>query len=356
MMLKMKSFGLLAGCALATGSLYAATYSESFEGTIVTTPATWGDVTATVSNYTYSATGSVQPLTGEHTKVLLIEGEATRTAEANTFTGTPVVDMMVQTARPDDELEIPEGGDPVHIAVAVDSNGCFNAYCKKKTTGEVGWCKLSDTVYDDSAWVRVSLLFDYSKSRCQVRIDGQPMMTADGYLTVDETTATGAWYELALGETTATSISSLKIVGCTAVDDVVMNNESNYEYPLAANAKVEDVPCAWFDQYGLAWTATATYGGSSMTIGEKYARCFDPFAADQVFELKSLATTQEKVVLGLPETVETLGREVVLDYSADKEFALNVTTSTNVTGLTSVEINLPSTDGAIYYRLRAKDK
>ena len=135
-----------------------------------------------------------------------------------------------------------------------------------------------------------------------------------------------------------------------------MNNESNYEYPLAANAKVEDVPCAWFDQYGLAWTATATYGGSSMTIGEKYARCFDPFAADQVFELKSLATTQEKVVLGLPETVETLGREVVLDYSADKEFALNVTTSTNVTGLTSVEINLPSTDGAIYYRLRAKDK
>ena len=129
MMLKMKCFGALAGCAFATGALYATapTYSENFEGA-----SSWTGGTVTVSNYTYSVTGSALPLPSDaHTKVLVVEGSASYTNTGTALSGAPVVDMMVQTARPDDDLEFPssETMDDIQIAVAVDSNGCFNAYC-----------------------------------------------------------------------------------------------------------------------------------------------------------------------------------------------------------------------------------
>ena len=56
MMLKMKYFGALAGCALAAGSLYATSVTNTFNTTASADVGTWdGDLTRVASNYLFSA-------------------------------------------------------------------------------------------------------------------------------------------------------------------------------------------------------------------------------------------------------------------------------------------------------------
>ena len=345
MMLKMKSFGLFAGCALAAGSLYAANYAESFESAN-----TWtGDGTLFATNYDYNGVAG-KPLASEnHTQVLVIEGESYYNASSGSFTGSPLVDMMVQAALPDDALEAPEG--EAHIAVAVDTNGIFNVYCKNKS-GTAAWYPLSSKVYADGAWARVSLLFDYVNSLCQIRIDGEPMMTENGYLKTDKT-GNGAWYALATDTTSSTAVSNLKVVGCTAIDDVVIATNAN-SYAVAANATNDvGVSCAWLDQYGLAWdanTAGTSYDSTGMTVAQKYDACLSPFD-DQKFEIKSVKVTDTKTQVGIPKTIAVPGREVVLEYGSSPSMG----SETPVTaGAETVEIDLPAAGEVKYFRLKAK--
>ena len=358
MMLKMKCFGALAGCVLATGALYATapSISENFEST-----STWAGGTVTTSNYSYSVTGSALPLPNDaHTKVLVIEGSAAYTnTTATTLSGAPVVDMMVQTARPDDELGFPssENQSDIQIAVAVDSNGCFNAYCKDKSD-VLGWYPLESNANRDAAgWARVSFLFDYANNVCQIRVDGQPMVTANGYVTADKSlTGNGSWYKLALATTASSAVSSMKVIGCMAVDDIVMNVDEGYTYPLDAVNVVDDsgVPYAWYDQYGLAWAPSADAPDSSgMTVAAKYNACLSPLDG-QTFAIKSVTATASKAVVGIPATVTTTGRKVVLDYGTDPTFATKTTVDV-AAGATTVEIDLPEAGAVKYCRLRATD-
>lgn len=364
MMLKMKCFGALAGCALATGSLCAATYSESFEGELVTTPATWAGGTATTSNCTYNAAVG-RPLTNNVTnaKVYVVEGEATCTATASTFTDKPLVDMLVQVAIPDEPLELPDS-DPVHIAVAVDTNGHFNVFCKNKA-GVTNWYEISSATYTDGDWARVSLLFDYGNNRCQVRIDGQPIMSEYGYLLADtaadgdKASVAGAWYTLATDTTASFCVSFLKVVGCTAVDDVVLNNDSGAAEAYPTSGAVADgVPCSWYDKYGISWNGAAeAYDGTGMTIAQKYNACLEPLDG-QTFEVKSVEVKNGVTKVGIPATVDTVGRKVVLQSSEDSSFPnTDATTTTDVDpGQTEVEVALPAAGSVKYFRLRAMDK
>ena len=355
------SFLGVASCALAAGSLCAANYSEAFEGASADT---WSSGELFTTNYTYSGiTG--YPLSGAHTQVLLIEGDATCTPTGGTFAGTPMVDMMVQAALPDEELETPEEG--AHIAIAVDTNGIFSVYCKNRSD-VAGWYPLSSTAYADGTWARVSLLFDYGNGRCQVRIDGQPMMTSNGYLneTTTDTAKDGAWYKLvSTGTTAETVVSNLKVIGCTAVDDVLIaENKTTYDYATANATNSAGVSCAWLDQYGLSWDTTQSYdsskkadGTTAMTVADKYKYCFDPFdgQGEADFAVKSITTTAEKVTLTLPTTVETAGRQLVVDYGTDKTFTTYSTTE-EVTGDATVQIDIPAPGSVTYYRLRTTTK
>ena len=349
----MKCFGLFAGCVLASGALYATpTYSETFES-----GNKWSAGTPTGSNYTFNANAGL-PISGSAlpsgNKVLVVEGAASYT-HGSALASKPMVDMMVQTARPDDELGFPssENTSDIQIAVAVDSNGKFNAYCKNKS-GTVGWYKLSDTVYDATGWARVSFLFDYTVSpkRCQIRIDGQPVMSANGYLTADATDgeAAGAWYTLA---NDVSGVSSMKVIGCTAIDEVVLDSTSD-SYALAGGSDASGVPYSWYDAYGIAWTPTASYDNSGMSVAAKHDACLSPFD-DQVFEVKSMAVAEANgtatVTVGIPEFVATPGRKVVIDYGTDKSFT-SCTTEDVATGQSTVAITVPA-GAVVYYRLRA---
>lgn len=357
-MKKTMSFLGVAGCVLAAGSLCATSVTNTFDDAV----GTWlGDCakSTTESNYTFSAaaiagfpTGKTSPLSGNY--VLTVEGVATNAVSGGT---TPLVDMMVQAARPDEELEIPEeDAGHVSIAVAVDSEGYFNAYCTTNSSA-AGWVKISTTPADEDAWVRVSLLFD--SGYCQIRINGEPMMSQAGYLTKEGTTAGGAWYELA-----NSGVSTVKVAGCTAIDEFVYN-ETASSYPLVAGATNDvGISCAWLDQYGLAWdksgesydSSKKADGTTAMTVADKYKYCFSPFdgKGEADFAVKSISTTADNVTLILPETVETAGRKVVVDYGTDKNFGSFDTTE--VTGQGSVQVTAPAPGNVTYYRLRATDK
>ncbi len=357
----MKCFGALAGCALATGALYAdLPISHDFESA---NPWTGGSLFAT--NYVLTTDGAVagRPLpSANHTKVLSIEGNASYAPESAVGSaGKPLVDMMVQTARPDDELGFPssETTDTIQIAVAVDSNGCFNAYCQNKS-GTIGWYKLSNTVYDQTGWARVSFLFDYTVTpkRCQIRIDGQPVMSAYGYLTAGAAagdTASGAWYTLA---NSGNGVTSMKVIGCTAIDDVLMDSTST-SYAIVANAAVGGVPCSWYDQYGIAWDSTVqAYDGSGMTIAAKYNSCLSPLDG-QVFEIKSVGVKDEsgtkKVTVAVPTPDSTRSdRQIVVEYSTDSSSSTS-TTEPVPANATSVDITAPAGGATMYYRLKAVD-
>ena len=352
MMSKMKCFGLFAGCALASGALYATpTYSETFDSAN-----TWSAGTPTTSNYTFNATAGL-PISGSAlpsgNRVLVVEGSASNTL-ASALTTTPMVDMMVQTARPDDELGFPSSettGD-IQIAVAVDSNGCFNAYCQNKA-GTVGWYKLSNTQYDATGWARVSFLFDYTTTpkRCQIRIDGQPVMSEYGYLTAaGDIAGNGAWYTLA---NAGSGVKSMKVIGCTAVDEVVMDSVST-TYPLAGGSDASGVPYSWYDDYGIAWTPDVSFDASGLTAAQKHDSCLSPIDG-QTFAVKSIAVEKvnnvEKATVEIPVFVSTTGRKVVLDYGTNKD---NLTGHTDITpGQSSVTVEIPSGESVVYYRLRA---
>ena len=344
MMSKIKCFGMIAGCALATGSLCAADYNQTFESDT----GTWtGTLLAT--NYTYNGVAGKPLPSADHTKVLVIEGDSSYDASSGSFAGSPLVDMMVQVALPDDALETPEG--EAHIAVAVDTNGIFNVYCKNKS-GAADWYPLSSKVYADGAWARVSLLFDYGEGLCQIRIDGEPMMTENGYLKTDKT-GNGAWYALATDTTSSTAVSNLKVVGCTAIDDVVIaTNANNYAVASGATNDV-GVSCEWLDQYGLAWDATTagkSYDSSGMTVAQKYDACLSPFD-DQKFEIKSVKVTDTKTQVGIPKTIAVPGRAVVLEYGSSPSMG----SETPVTaGAETVEIDLPAAGEVKYFHLKAK--
>jgi len=142
---------------------------------------------------------------------------------------------------------------------------------------------------------------------------------------------------------------------------VISANASSYA--VAANATNDvGVSCAWLDQYGLAWdatTANASYDSTGMTVAQKYDACLSPFD-DQKFEVKSVTvdTAKNKTVVGIPATVDTVSRKVVLQSSADSSFPdTDATTTTPVTsGQTEVEVALPAAGQVQYFRLRAMDK
>ena len=358
-MLKMKCFGALASCVLATGALYAdPTYSQTFDGS-TDLPSGWVGGTVTGSNVTYSSTAGLpisSTLASDANNVLVIEGNTTYSREKLGANGTPLVDMMVQTARPDDELGFPssETTSDIHIAVAVDSNGCFNAYCKNKSDA-VGWYKLSDTQYPATGWARVSFLFDYPNARCQVRIDGEPVMSTNGYLTATSTEPSsasnkGAWYKLA--NDSANGVASMKVIGCTAIDEVLMNVDSA-TYKLTDGAAVGGIPCAWYDQYGISWNASATYDDTEMTAAEKFNACLAPYDG-QTFAIKSVTAdvANSKAVVGIPATVSVPGRQVVLEYGSTP--AMTETPIAVSAGDTTVNVDLPAAGAVQYFRLKAK--
>ncbi len=377
-MKKKRVFGVMtaAGCALfAVSAMGAATdvVSESFEtptaGTAVTSVTTSGGTwagygTVTASNYTAAVTSIGRPIdAATSNNVLAVEGRVTHTLTTATTASKPAtVDMMVQVALPDDGLAFPSGTttEDIQIAVGVDTNAVANkgelkVYCKDKNNA-AGWYSLGATLDKDS-WHRVSFTFDYANALCQVRVDGEPMMTANGYLTTDTTNLpeqNGSWYKLAKGD--ATQLASVQVIGSTSIDELLVKQDATATtvdsvLPALADASgtnAAGVPNQWIEEQGITRDTTDAPDGSGMTVVQKY-RTGLSIADGQVFEITDMTMSGNNAILTVPTMTANQGYVNKIQYSTDK----TTWTDADVTASGTVTVNVnpggESTPPAVIY-------
>lgn len=288
-------------------------------------PGTWegyGSVTNQAVGTGYAKSVG-KPISGTneadtHKLYLSVDGHVTCTA-ATAENKPATVDMMIQISRPDEALALPSGEttDGIQIALGVDTDGTLKAYCKNREN-VTGWYALGTTEYAEGEWHRVSFTFDYTKQTCQIRLDGEPLMTTDGYLTSDPegaSAATGSWYKL---NTATVKLSSLKVVGSTAIDEVVVKygeGLGDVQPPLAdGEDKTGGVPNQWIAEQGI--TREMATGdapdGTGMKVVEKYQAGFD-VADGQKLEITKMAVKTGGVELKVPVAQSPDGYKNVIE-------------------------------------------
>ncbi len=310
----------------------------------------------------YSYTASVgRPINSATDKLYLsVDGYVTCTA-ATTANKPATVDMMIQIAKPEDELTIPSGEttSDIQIAVGVQNDGTLKVYCKNKS-GTVAWYSLGDTVYTEGSWHRVSFTFDYANGTCQVRLDGEPLMTANGYLTSAKTGGNGSWYTL---NATGTNLSSVKVVGSTAIDEVVVKDGDSVTEALpvladATGATDGGVPYSWIEQQGItrAQADGNAPDNSGMTVAAKYKTGLT-VADGRTYAITAMSmaggTGAVKATLTIPAMNPPSGRKNVIVYGTSAS-DLNQTQDLSA-NQTSVELSVtPAESGVtkIYYQLK----
>ena len=375
-MQKKRVFGAMtaAGCALFAASAMGAAstvLSEGFESpattpAAVTTLSNWdGYGTVTASNYTSTVDSTVGRPIGAGSNVLVVEGRVTRSAIGTSLAKPATVEMMVQIALPDDALAFPSGTDTadIQIAVGVETNATLKIWCKNKE-GTTGWYGLGSTAYAVGSWHRVSFTFDYANSNekiCQVRVDGDPILTENGYLTaniLDHNGKDGSWYKLA--KSNATSLSSVQVIGSTAIDDLLVKDDASAEsadsvLPTLADASgdTNGVSNDWIEKQGItrAMASGDALDNSGMTVAQKYKT---GLSVDDgvVFAITDMTMSGSTATLTVPTATAASGYVNKIQYSTDKEHweDANVTAS----GTVSVSVN-PGNAGTppavIYVRL-----
>ena len=374
-MKKKRAFGLMtaAGCALyAASAMGAATpvVSQDFEsisGQISAQTGWTGYGTVTASNYVAAVPSIGRPIdSATSNNVLAVEGRVTCSNTTMTASKPTTVDMMVQVALPDDGLAFPSGTstEDIQIAVGVDTNatnaakGDLKVYCANKA-GTANWYSLGKTL-DKDTWHRVSFTFDYENSTklCQIRLDGDPLMTENGYLTTDTTNLAdqpGSWYKLA---TSGTKLVSVQVIGSTAIDELLVQQDT------AASATVDDVlpvladaesstggvPNSWIEQQGITRATTTAPDGSGMTVAQKYATGLS-VADGQVFAITDMTMSGTKARLTVPAATANVGHNTV-QYSTDKSTWTDAVV--DASGTVEVDVNpgnAATPPAVIYVRL-----
>lgn len=337
--------------ALCAGGVVLSAALTAAETTIVSQPfaqptddvatlsnesATWdgyGSVTNQTAGYA-KPTGVGSPIHGSTDKLYLsVDGHVICTA-ATAENKPATVDMMIQISRPDEALALPTGeettGD-IQIALGVETDGTLKAYCKNRA-GVTGWYALGETQYAEGAWHRVSFTFDYGHGTCQIRLDGEPQMTAAGYLTSDPegaSAAIGSWYKL--NTATVQKLSSLKVVGSTAIDEVVVKYGEGLGDVLPPLADIDGstgsgVPYQWIAEQGItrAQAEAATLpDDSGMSALQKYQTGL-PVGDGKTYVITAMSMADENeyvwVTLTVPKMTPSEGRRnvVVWGTSPDK--------------------------------------
>jgi len=339
---------------LAATSVMA--YEQSFETGADGNPldlAGWGGY-GTYSNtpaarVLAAGTPLITPVT--HNVHLAVDGWVTNTITGAT-TGDAQLDMLVKVARPDEALSGMSDNE-AKFAMAIDLDGTL-----KYWTG-IAWAALGSTQYAEDQWIRVAVVYDNTGKRCKVSVDGNACVTAAGYKTATSDETNGAWYPTL--DQGMTQISSLKVVGTTALDDVKVAYGSNGSYvPQYKDASGNDivvaqtggvnVPMSWFDQNSIATNVTTATDGSGMTIADKYQTGMDPNGGE-TFSMKSMTMTKVsetvKATVTVPACTPPTGA-VKIQTSADKSSWTDGATLTS--GDTSAEVTLGS-GNVTYFRM-----
>lgn len=336
--------------ALCAGGVVLSAALTAAETTIVSQPfaqptddvatlsdasATWGgygSVTNQTAGYAKPA-GVGSPINDSTDKLYLsVDGHVICTA-ATAENKPATVDMMIQISRPDEALAFPPGEETtvdIQIALGVETDGTLKAYCKNRA-GVTGWYALGKTQYAEGSWHRVSFTFDYGHKTCQIRLDGEPQMTAAGYLTSDPegaSAAIGSWYKL--NTATVQKLSSLKVVGSTAIDEVVVKcgeGLGDVQPPLADidGSTASGVPHQWIAEQGItrALAEAATLpDDSGMSALEKYQTGL-PVGDGKTYVITAMSMADKNgkvwVTLTVPKMTPSEGRQNVVVWGTSPD-------------------------------------
>ncbi len=275
-----------AGLALAAGVAFAAV-SEDFEDGA--NSGTWTGGTVTTENTTPPNVGS--PITGAaHTKYYTVAGEVTcENTDTDAASAFAKADFLVcVTEATTDELAAPDSDARIAVAAAPAASAETDPKVSIYTGGN--WVEATSATFKLNTWQRLTLVFDYAHGRCQVLLDGVPVVSASGYLAAEGAATNGSWYALASDEQSATtgSVASLKFVGLANIDDVVVTA------PVAEQPAVYDA------------NATTTVGSFTVKLNDLAKWGVDATTISTV-TLNSTAgmTVAAKLDAGLDPTSET---------------------------------------------------
>ena len=371
--------------ALCAGGVVLSAALTAAETTIVSQPfaqstddvatlsdasATWGgygSVTNQTAGYAKPA-GVGSPINDSTDKLYLsVDGHVICTA-ATAENKPATVDMMIQISRPDEALALPPGEETtvdIQIALGVETDGTLKAYCKNRA-GVTGWYALGETRYAEGSWHRVSFTFDYGHKTCQIRLDGEPQMTAAGYLTSDPegaSAAIGSWYKL--NTATVQKLSSLKVVGSTAIDEVVVKygeGLGDVLPPLAdiGGSTASGVPHQWIAEQGITRAqaeAETLPDDSGMSALEKYQTGL-PVGDGKTYVITAMSMADENgkvwVTLTVPKMTPSEGRQnvVVWGTSPDKmNGKIPLEANASAVDLQVVPVGAPGVT-KVYYQLK----
>ncbi len=289
------------------------------------------------------------PIQGNHTKNLAIEGWVTAPLTVdNPTSGDRQLDMLVKVALPEDALEGMNDAE-AKFAIAVDTDKHLKYY-----TG-TEWKTLGYGELTENNWIRVAILFDSTNKKVKISVNG-------------EAAPSGPWFDL-LNKETATTIASLKVVGTTALDDLVVKAGNTAEYKpeykdasgndvmiaTGTGTETTNVPLAWFDKNNVP---TSVAGGSpdesGMTTEDKYITGV-AIGDNSKFELKTMSLKSDsgsvKAEVELPAFDVAPGYKAVLQTSSNNKDWTDSAISGENSGK-KVEVTLAS-GNVTYIRLSA---
>jgi hypothetical protein len=284
-------------------------------------------------DYAAPPTGYPMPR-DSHTKVLEIDGSATRTF-TNTTNGNDKIDMAVsvvpRSEEDDTSLSVAEGS---QIAIMCDTDGKLKLWCRPSADATVPeWVPFCQTAFANGQWIRLEVTMDYTTDPGQayafVRIDGQYCQSQYGVRSPAKPEAGGAWYRVA-STPSSKKISTLDISSSGYVDDVLKTTpEFETERTVAASDSIDDVPVAWLEAQGKGLDPnlpldTPNFAAEAYTLGDAYAAGVDP-NVDEPLQMTDMDIADGKVVLTFNGTRADPNSKYTVLYAEELEDGLEGT-------------------------------
>ncbi len=237
-----------------------------------------------VAEASYSpATPPGYPLQNEtHTRVLMVDGDALRSYAMLPGDGTRI-DTMLRVTRQRADTTLPSP-DPVtdRLMLFFDLNGHpVLRHLAANASGIVD-TKLSDRVFADGDWVRVSITLESGGGAvwCQTLIDGEPAYTAAGVRAPDDWRSPGSWHRCLPGAGSSSRIASVLFRGTGAVDDLTLAETARaFEFDESSgSARTNGVPKKWLSELGLPYDVRIDADGDGFSSFDEYLVGTDPWS------------------------------------------------------------------------------
>lgn len=250
-----------------------------------------------------------------HTKVLEVDDLAVRSF-ACTTNGNDRLDLMVAIVRRTEDEEPPALKEGDKVVIICDVDGKLKLLCRD-ANGEAVWATLSDVVYKNGDWVRLSVALDSTtkpgETYALVRINGTACFTDFGVRSPLDSTAGGAWHRT-LAPSADGKIAALELRGAVKVDDVIKTTEE-FETELSAETtQIDGVSVAWLKAQGLGLNPQKPIPAPKLRslgylLADAYDAGLDP-AADEPFAITGIRVLDDdRLELSFNGVREDLGKD-----------------------------------------------